>query len=233
MIYKAHSEDTKKLVSLPESGMGYQWIEARRALSNFYEKFLVLNAQLLIEVDDLFNTYKRVLLQEGFKSVYHRAEPLNISTSSIKIIPPAYSKPESRNLNEYKNKEIRRYAGNIGAKDSALETANGKEMFIRLSAYENDRRVDLVKRRLIDGSYCTTLVDYADCVVTNDDPLDRYAIPSDEEIQWAFYIEPKSGDLLQRGIVQPAYGHDGGGVEAYFPDGTSNNTYLFTRPYGT
>jgi hypothetical protein len=62
--------------------------------------------------------------------------------------------------------------------------------------------------------------------------LIRYALPNDEQIQWAFYIRPKVGDTLQRGVVQPAYGHDGGGIEAYFENGTSDDTYFDKKEYG-
>ncbi len=33
---------------------------------------------------------------------------------------------------------------------------------------------------------------------------------------WAFFIKPKKNDIFQFGVVQPAFGHLGGGVEAYF-----------------
>jgi len=53
-----------------------------------------------------------------------------------------------------------------------------------------------------------------------------------KRIKWAFYILPKKDDSLQRGIVQPAFDHDGGGIEAYFENGTSNQTFLEKRAYG-
>lgn len=65
-----------------------------------------------------------------------------------------------------------------------------------------------------------------------DDPIDRYALPNDEIIKWAFYIQPKKDDILQRGIVQPAFGHDGGGLEVFFEYGTSEKSYFDKRPYG-
>ena len=82
------------------------------------------------------------------------------------------------------------------------------------------------------GSYTTTETDYQDCVSTNDDPIDRYALPNDESIKWSFYIRPKTSDTLQRGIVQPAFSHQGGGIEAYFEQGTSDNTYFDKKEYG-
>jgi hypothetical protein len=85
--------------------------------------------------------------------------------------------------------------------------------------------------KLKPGSFTTTFNDYSDCVSTNDEPIDRYALPNDENINWAFYIKPKSIDVLQKGIVQPAFNHEGGGIEAYFENGTSENTYLVKREY--
>jgi hypothetical protein len=103
---------------------------------------------------------------------------------------------------------------------------------VRLSAYENDHRIDFEKKRLIEGSYTTTHLDYLDCVKLCDDPVDRYALPNDEPVEWAFYILPQTKDQLQRGVAQPAFGHAGGGIEAYFENGTSNDTYFVTKPYG-
>ena len=82
------------------------------------------------------------------------------------------------------------------------------------------------------GTFTTTFEDYGDCITTNDDPIDRYALPNDEKIKWSFFIQPKNIDILQKGIVQPAFGHQGGGIEAYFEKGTSENTYALKREYG-
>ena len=105
-------------------------------------------------------------------------------------------------------------------------------MFVRLSAYQNDRRIDFENKRLKPGTYPTTRCDYRVCVIYKDDPVDRYALPNDEKVKWAFYVQPKTKDTLQRGIVQPAFGHDGGGIEVYFAAGTSRDTFMVMKPYG-
>ena len=56
-------------------------------------------------------------------------------------------------------------------------------------------------------------------------------LPNDEEIKWAFHIIPLKTDSLQRGIVEPANNQNGGGIEAYFEKGTSNNTILEKTAY--
>lgn len=47
-----------------------------------------------------------------------------------------------------------------GAIENPIEKADGVEMFARLSAFENDRRVDKINKCLRPGSYTTTLDDY-------------------------------------------------------------------------
>lgn len=84
---------------------------------------------------------------------------------------------------------------------------------------------------LLPGGFTTTMGDYTVCKTSKDDPIERYALPNDDEIKWTFYIQPKSIDLLQRGDVQPANDKRGGGKEIYFVSGTSINTYLNKTPY--
>ena len=111
------------------------------------------------------------------------------------------------------------------------ELANGVEVFTRLSAYDDDKRIDKSNKKLLPGSYTTTKDDYMYCKKNGLDPVDRYALPSDEPITWAFHIRPLNVDSLQRGVVEPANNHKGGGIEDYFEQGTSNNTFLEQSPY--
>jgi len=73
--------------------------------------------------------------------------------------------------------------------------------------------------------------DYLKCKNTNDDPVERYALPSNNKIKFAFYIQPLKTDTLQKGTVQPAKGKRGGGKEAYFAEGTSAGTFLKQTSY--
>ena len=118
-----------------------------------------------------------------------------------------------------------------GAKDNPVEKVNGSEIFVRLSHWNNDKRVDKVNKRLLPGTFTTTLKDYKECNKTRDDPIERYALPTNDPILWAFHIQPKNTDTLQSGIVQPAFGRRGGGEEAYFDKGTSYGTFISQTPY--
>lgn len=230
MIYKAYDSDTQKLLSLPETGMGYQVIEAKKPLG-YREKFVVFNAQLIVDLDSRFLEFKTKIFSQGFSKILNEAEKFTAPTESIALVPKSLIL-EPRFLSETKVRNQKRHSGGRGATDNAKEPANGNEMFVRISAFENDKRIDFVNKKLLDGSFTTTFNDYADCVNTKDDPIDRYALPNNDEIKWAFYIKAKSGDQLQRGIVQPAFNHDGGGIECYFDKGTSINTLQDQREYG-
>jgi hypothetical protein len=230
MIYKAYSLDTQKFLSLPETGMGYQIIEAKKPSSYSKEKYVVYNGELIIDLDSRLFEFKQKIKINGYSRSLNEAERWTGETASISLVPKSLLL-EKCVLSETEKKDKRRHSGR-GAIENPKEPASGKEVFVRISAYENDRRIDFVKKRLIEGSYTTTQLDYLDCVRLSDDPIDRYALPNDEPVKWAFYILPKTEDQLQRGVVQPAFGHAGGGIEAYFENGTSDDTYFETRPYG-
>ena len=95
-------------------------------------------------------------------------------------------------VNELKNEKER------GAIQNIVENANGKEIFVRLSAFDNDRRVDKTNKCLRPGSYTTTKDDYLKCKAGDDDPVERYALPNNDKIKFCFHIQPNTSDKLQR-----------------------------------
>jgi hypothetical protein len=232
MIYRIHSSDANTLLDRPETGMGYQIVEASKILESDIKRYIVYNSQIAVDLDLNFKTYKRQLFSEGYTRALNTSNQLVLSTNSIRVLNKTeVLQTKALSFSEAKRGK-KRHSGDKGSKDNPKEYANGSEVFVRLSAYEEDKRIDFEKKKLKPGSYTTTDKDYLECVATNDDPVDRYALPNDEEIKWAFYIKPKSSDTLQRGIVQPAFDHEGGGIEAYFENGTSDDTYLQKKRYG-
>lgn len=239
MIHKAYSSDVTKLLSLPETGMGYQLFEAALYGRSQKSKYCAYNSELIIDLDSNFATNKQKVFSKHFSAVLNEAKSLAIETNSITLIQKSQIIDTVKNLSlevkmmsESTKRNKHRYSGGKAAIDSSKENANGSEIFVRVSAYEIDRRIDFTKKRLMDGAFATTQQDYLHCVMYSDDPVDRYALPNDEIIKWAFYVQPKAFDSLQRGIAQPAFGHQGGGIEAFFEKGTSDNTYFDKRPYG-
>ena len=112
------------------------------------------------------------------------------------------------------------------------------ERFIRLSAFENDVRIDKINKCFLPGTYSTTLEDYltmkANILDKNKnlgDPIIRYSLPIDLPIKWIFYVHPKAGDQYRKGKVQSAFGKIGGGIECLFDFGTSKNTLTSINPF--
>lgn len=143
------------------------------------------------------------VMNEGIANIKANASFITLNSISV------FSEKQFRNVvNESKNDNEK------GAIENPIENANGIEVFVRLSAFDNDRRIDKINNCLRAGCFTTTMEDYLKCKSSNSEPIERYALPSHDKIQFAFHIKPKITDTLQRGIVQPAYGKLGGGKEA-------------------
>jgi hypothetical protein len=216
------------LLLLPESGMGYQIIEANRRNNYSKERFIVYNCELIVEKNEYFENNKKLIFQEGYTKIFSKSDYLELYNLRV-LKSTVFS--NVRMLSEINLANKKRHSGGKGAIDNEPVYANGVDKFVRLSPYPNDFRIDTVNMRLTNGSFTTTEADYINCKMFNDDPIDRYALPSDEKINWAYFIQPKSYDQYRPGIVQPANNHNGGGIEALFDNGTSNNTYLGREQY--
>ncbi len=215
MYFKLSVQQENDLLNLPETGMGYQVIEAAKAGNFDREKYLVLNSELVIEMNSYESDHVKKIMTEGIEAVKSRAQVIVLS--SINVL----SEKQFRNkVNETKNES------KSGAIENPAESANGEEIFVRLSPFNNDKRIDKTNKCLRVGSFTTSLEDYLNCKATNDDPVERYALPVNDKIKYAFHIQPKKTDTLQRGKVQPAYGKRGGGKEAYFAKGTAYGTFI-------
>lgn len=220
MYFKLNTEQERVLLSKPETGMGYQVVEACKAGNYSLEKFLVLNSELVIEMNGYEADHVRKIINEGTYSV--KASASYITLNSISVL----SEKQFRDIVNVSKSENER-----GAIDNPVENANGIEVFVRLSAFDNDRRIDKINRCLRPGSFTTTMEDYLICKYLNDDPVERYALPNNDKIRFAFHIKPVRTDTLQRGRVQPAYNKRGGGKEAYFANGTANGTFIEQTSY--
>jgi len=219
MYYKLLVGQQNELKSLPETGMGYQIIEARFSGEYTKKEFIVLNEELIVENNYLRKDYLREIFTKGFN--------LAIRNALYKDLREIKLKADSDTSNVYERK-----SNKTGAKNNPLVSADGKTYYVRLSAYEDDKRIDVKNNCLLPGSYTTTKRDYEKCVNNNDDPVERYALPNDEVIEWAFHILPESKYQYRFGIVESAFGKRGGGEECYFENGTSFGTFKKKTNYG-
>jgi hypothetical protein len=223
MIYKASFQLTKRLLELPESGMGYQIINAIRNGEFNLETFIVYNSELVVDSNHIFTWLELKLMHDGFSYLVNNLE-------TIKLYAPTLFTNDAlrsiRNLSETSVHISRKYSGGNAAIYNESKFRSGSEIFVRLSTYYVDKRVDLINKKLRPGTYTTTAEDYLKCKKLADDPIDRYALPIDETIQSTYFIKPKSVDPYRLGFVQPANNQSGGGIEAFFDKGTSNDTLI-------
>ena len=68
MIYKLRAGQVDQLLSLPETGMGYQIIKARQDGEYVDKNFIVLNADVMV-MRDKMETFELRRLTEAFDSV--------------------------------------------------------------------------------------------------------------------------------------------------------------------
>ena len=108
------------------------------------------------------------------------------------------------------------------AANAILSYTETGDVFKRFSAYRNDKRITQ-NRGLKPGTYATTEED-ATYIQTGTQAVNRYALPNDAPAVYVFTIRPPPDTPVKKGVVQPAYGRDGGGVEVLFVDGCQENT---------
>ena len=232
MIYRAENQFSQKLLSLPETGMGFQIVDVTRLRPGLYysinSRVVVYNGELIIEMNDYFENNKRRVINEGFNKVLNSVDSIGFTN------PHLINLSEIRGTRTFSNATMdsfMRTTGGSGASDNPPQKGNGTDIFVRLSAYKDDKRIDFLNNRLRPGSYATTYLDYQRCKSFKDDPIDRYALPNNEKIKYEFHFQPKEYDMYRKGIVQPANNHNGGGVEVLFDSGTSNGTLIKESSY--
>lgn len=219
MLYTTTDDLQDFLITQPETGMGFQVLSPSKKSINAEDLIIILNAQIAIEFKDVKSS---------------RVEYKSINYNDIK----SYTIINLTQFNSYF--ETLQNEQQLSAIESPLKDSTGSEMerFIRLSAFENDLRVDKINKCFLPGTYATTLEDYLTMNVNILDnnsnlgnPISRYSLPLDLPIKWIFYVHPKAGDRYRKGKVQPAFGKIGGGIECFFEFGTSPDTLTSSNPY--
>ncbi|MEJ7681768.1 MAG: hypothetical protein WKG06_28765 [Segetibacter sp.] len=182
MINRLSRLNIENLKKLPETGMGYQIVKVNGV--NYNDKdIVVLNGQLAISRDALQDKNMiKALIGDNFTNALKSAKEIHLTFNIAPYIEPIGSNVSEDDVFEQK-----------AAKNSISENANGDELFVRLSAFEDDIRVDKENKCLLPGTFTTTASDALKCKVEKDDPVQRYALPNELTIEWAFYIQPKQG----------------------------------------
>jgi hypothetical protein len=205
-----------ELLIQPETGMGYQDVEI--VLKNgdihrgtvFNSEYLVYQGESRVHLKRIEEPSQRLLLLE------RKELGLGTEIVSLQVVhTAAESSARVREDNEVSTKSS-------GADQAPEEALQQPETFKRFSAFAKDRRVTSAGG-LLPGTYATTAAD-ARYVKTGRDAVKRYALPNPKPAIHVFTIDPPVKTKLKRGIVQPAYGQPGGGVEVIFVNGSPANT---------
>ena len=107
---------------------------------------------------------------------------------------------------------------------SSREAASGNDVFVRLSAFIDDIRIDRERLRCMPFTFTTTYEEAMFCRAhkRSVNVCDRFALPNNLPPRWMFVIKPANGDVLRKGKVMPAFMKNGGGTEVFFENGTSD-----------
>lgn len=213
-MLRLSEEQTRSLLTQPETGMGYQEVDAILR-DNKVEQGVVYNAELIF----LGHESRNILKLASYPTVLREAKNAGDEIKSLHV----RRLRESATLVSREAREAGRVKKGAGpAKDAAVEATDADEVFCRFSAYQNDRRVT-VDKRLLPGTFATTEKD-ATHVKTGKEAVARYALANPAPASYVFTIRPTKGTDIQRGTVEAANGQPGGGVEVIFTSGTSADT---------
>lgn len=221
-------EATTGLLELPESGLGFQIVNA--TFHGTRSTYIIWNADYAVDLreapslkEDLSGANLGFWINEqALSEITIIAAPslhdfslvgARIGPSVIRVeggsSAPAASPPPSTLV-----KKI-----NLGA----------PRKFYRFSPFNNDRRIDPLTGDFLPGTYCCPESEIL-FVPTGLSAVGRFALPSPRPASFKYEITANAGTEVLFGTVAPAYGQAGGGVEAYFPMGARNATGVFKTP---
>ena len=210
--------------------MGYQIIIAALNTVNKFQKYVVYNSELVIDLDSSFQLNKTHIKTVGYSTLLSQVKTISFKLNTITVADKSILKDKSVLLKE-SSIMFNRKIGKNEAINGTIDFNSTHETFVRISPFDKDCRIDEENGKLLPGSFATTLNDYCSCIETNDFPIDRYVLPFTEGLKWVYYIKAHPSDLLQKGIFQPAFNQLGGGVEVYFNFGTFEKTIIEKSPY--
>lgn len=216
-------EIQKALINHAEYGMGYQKVIATLD-TGVQKRGIVVNAQVFM--DDAERASQKMF--EDWEVIIKEAQKSQRSVVNVQLI---HRSAESLRgvrqvaLNAKKNLLQESFSAVGPAKNAPVTLTLEGEIFKRFSAYADDRRVT-AGRGLTHGTFATTREDADAHVRTGTDAVHRYALENKTPASNVFTITPPEQTNLQRGMVEPAYGEPGGGVEVIFVNGSPDGTVI-------
>lgn len=203
------SAQTDQMIGQPETGMGYQTVLVEKK-SGVVAEGTVYNCELL----DMEREERAALTEDAYQRLFASATTAKAwDIRSIRVVPRSRPLAAARAFGET------RFTSGGPAEEASPQNTDAGMTFARFSAYRDDKRITR-ERSLVEGTYATTWVDAVLNVETGEEAVERYALPDPTPAKFRFRIDPIAGTPYRQGTVQPAFGHEGGGVEVIFDEGT-------------
>lgn len=206
-VFAASNRIFEQAIYSPETGMGFHQIMVF-AYNNLRPRIVTLvNNKYIFEFENYANL------------------PLFLNMESLQVIPNFDS-----DISKISILTNSRFSANDTTSTLPPYTyyTEPGDMFIRLSAFDNDKRI-LADGSVLKGTYATT---WTDMKVTPSGlaAVGRYALPNRLSAYYLYRIIPPVGTAVLFGTVTPNYGLCGGGVEVFFPDGCSKGSaFLYEK----
>jgi hypothetical protein len=230
IVWELGDEAVEALLTMPESGMGFQFV-AGRVLGK-PSTFLVLGSHRAYDLSDLAATADEPLtalltsparmfelLRNQPVAVIGSPQPGSFSLFASRILAAVIpTVPASR---------ISLVAGSSLVKNT---TVTAKRRFHRYSAFCPDRRVNSVTGDLLPGTYVAPESEMP-LVPTGFAAVGRFALPNTQPASYRYEVVAPLGTPVSFGTVAPAYGQAGGGVEAVFPGAVKNQLPAPVAPH--
>jgi len=222
-----------ELVALPETGMGFQLVEAFAGGRD--RPFLIFNSEHAFDLSE-------IQLEVG-------NDPATILRNGLSIVELLKSSPTVTLLSAPQPHSFRLLGSRISAlpfapilastypaPQAALPSSLVKHVsltvrrtFHRFSAFNPDRRVDPRTGNFLPGTYAAPESEVP-FVPTGFTAVGRFALPNNQPASHHYLIDALPGTQVDFGTVAPAFGQAGGGVEAYFQNGAVNATTTAIAP---
>ena len=223
-MWNLGEEAIRSLTDLPETGMGFQLVEA--TIWGRATPLLVLNAERAIDLSEIDLTPgddPATILANGLRI---------IETMKSGIVETVFAAPQPHDFKLLNARigTIPRPAGAAGAlvrravlPSSLVKhvTLSANRVFHRFSAFNPDRRVDAVTGSFLPRTYAAPESEVP-FVPTGFVAVGRFALPNNLPASYRYEIEAPKGTSVDFGTVAPAFGQSGGGVEAYFSSAVVN-----------
>ncbi len=213
----------RSLVDLPETGMGFQLVEA--VVLGITKPLLVLNAERAIDIAEIgleLGDDPSVILRNGLRI---------IDTMNSGIVQTMFAAPQPHSFKLLGSRisvpQIANPAAGgvlmVALPSSLVKHVSlpANRVFHRFSAFNPDRRVDPTSGSLLPGTYVAPESEIP-FVPTGFTAVGRFALPNNLPASHHYVIEVPAGTSVDFGTVAPAFGQAGGGVEAYLKNAVTN-----------